>query len=585
MRTASTMSSASPRNAFLIAAIMILVSQTPLLDYNSNPANESEQLLDELDEQLFVGEQHDVSLVKDINAGTGDGQVRYITKMGNNLYFQAEDTHANGTELWKSDGTASGTIMLKDICPQVNCDGNPRPGDTLGYNQEMTVIGNTLYFEASSTYCASSPCTTELWKTDGTTSGTVMVKAFDQGQLKYMTPVGNTLFFQADDSISGRELWKSDGTESGTMMVKDINTEISDLGSSPYGLTPIGNTLFFTADDGINGQAQLWKSDGTETGTVQVLNLSVTSGAALKAIGDTLHFWGNNGTNGTEPWKYDTASPLSASNPIMVKDITSGSGSTSSNMNLRTVVGNTMYFAVGSSSDSVLWKTDGTENGTVLVDNSQPSADRPKGIDSGGGIHKVGNKIFFGATKNTQWQDGGVELWTSDGTANGTYLVKDICPGYCNSYPRNFFTLGDIVFFSANDGTNGTELWRSDGTESGTMMVQEINPGGSSAIYGNYVLLGDTVYFSATNSTYGPNELWSMTNVTGNPAGSASISPHSTSVLLNVDEEMTPITFDWVGGPHNGTTWMVADINNGSADNIQDTIVVGTRLFFTANDG
>ena len=591
------MSSVSPRTALMIAGLMILISQSPLIEYNSYTTSGNEPVLDDTDEQLFVGEQHDVSLVKNIKVETGhagapgSGDVDYITKMGSNIYFQAEDTNSNGLELWKSDGTASGTIMLKDICPQVNCDGNPGPGETLGSNREMTVIGNTLYFEASSTYCASSPCSTELWKTDGTTSGTVMVKEWNAnyGGLKYMTPLGNTLFFQANDGTNGSELWKSDGTESGTMMVKDINTEIGQLGSDPTYFTPIGNTLYFAADDGISSQHQLWKSDGTESGTIQVLNLSTTSGVGLKAIGDTLFFWGNNDTNGSELWKYDTASPMSASNPIMVKDITSGSAGTSSHLTLMTVVGNTLYFAAtsGSGPPLQLYKSDGTESGTGLV--TPMDSESPKSIDSLSGIHKAGDKVFFAATTNTQWGGPGSELWTSDGTENGTYLVKDICPNSCSGYPRNFFTLGDIVFFSANDGTNGTELWRSDGTESGTMMVQDINPGGSgSSINGNFVLLGDTVYFSASNSTYGADELWKMTNVTGNPIGSASISPYSTSALLNVDEEMTPLTFDWVGGPHNGnnTVWLASDVQPGASNGkIGDITVLGSRLYFKGNSG
>ena len=68
------------------------------------------------------------------------------------------------------------------------------------------------------------------------------------------------MFFVADNGINGFELWKSDGTASGTMMVKDIYSG-SDY-NPPYDLTVVGNTLFFSADDGTNGR-ELWKSDGT----------------------------------------------------------------------------------------------------------------------------------------------------------------------------------------------------------------------------------------------------------------------------------------------------------------------------------
>ena len=67
--------------------------------------------------------------------------------------------------------------------------------------------------------------------------------------------IGNTLYFAAKDGINGHELWKTDGTEAGTMMVKDINSGNGD--GSPGWLTAVGNTLYFRANDGINGY-ELW---------------------------------------------------------------------------------------------------------------------------------------------------------------------------------------------------------------------------------------------------------------------------------------------------------------------------------------
>ena len=72
---------------------------------------------------------------------------------------------------------------------------------------------------------------------------------------------------------------------------------------------------------------------------------------------------------------------------------------------------------------------------------------------------------------------GGYELFRSDGTSSGTYMVKDIYPGYTGSFPANLTAVGSTLFFSANDGTHGTELWKSDGTSAGTVMVSDINPG------------------------------------------------------------------------------------------------------------
>jgi ELWxxDGT repeat protein len=86
-----------------------------------------------------------------------------------------------------------------------------------------------------------------------------------------LTALGNTLFFSANEGVNGRELWKSDGTAAGTVLVKDINLT-NPFGSSPSNLTAVGSTLYFTADEGVNGR-ELWKSDGTAAGTVLVRDI------------------------------------------------------------------------------------------------------------------------------------------------------------------------------------------------------------------------------------------------------------------------------------------------------------------------
>jgi len=72
-----------------------------------------------------------------------------------------------------------------------------------------------------------------------------------------------SIFFRADDGTRS-ELWKSNGTEGGTVRVRDINDA---SGSSPSGLTDVNGILYFSADDGIVG-AELMKSNGTSDGTI-----------------------------------------------------------------------------------------------------------------------------------------------------------------------------------------------------------------------------------------------------------------------------------------------------------------------------
>ena len=85
-------------------------------------------------------------------------------------------------------------------------------------------------------------------------------------------------------------------------------------------------------------------------------------------------------------------------------------------------------------------------------------------------------KVFFGADDLTH----GEELWSSDGTTPGTAMVKDINPCesayYRDSRPRFMTALEGRLFFAADDGTTGEELWVSDGTADGTELVKDIKP-------------------------------------------------------------------------------------------------------------
>ena len=153
-----------------------------------------------------------------------------------------------------------------------------------------------------------------MWKSDGTAAGTVLVKDIRPGSTgsfpRYLTAVGNTLFFQANDGVSGYELWKSDGTAAGTVLVKDIRPGY--YRSNPRNLTVVGNTLFFTANDGVNGE-ELWKSDGTAAGTVLVGDIRPGSSSSnprnLRVVGNNLFFSADNGVNGEELWALNVGGP------------------------------------------------------------------------------------------------------------------------------------------------------------------------------------------------------------------------------------------------------------------------------------
>ncbi|MCH8241700.1 MAG: hypothetical protein IH897_03690, partial [Planctomycetes bacterium] len=149
-----------------------------------------------------------------------------------------------GAELWRSDGTEAGTVMVKDI--------NPGAGNTSF--AALTNVNWSVFFRAGPVDTHNA----ELWNSDGTEAGTLMVRDINPAGASFprsFLNVNGTLFFAANDGTDGEELWMSDGTAAGTMMVVDINP--GPGGSQPGGLTNVNGTLFFYADDGTNG-SHLW---------------------------------------------------------------------------------------------------------------------------------------------------------------------------------------------------------------------------------------------------------------------------------------------------------------------------------------
>lgn len=141
------------------------------------------------------------------------------------------------------------------------------------------------------------------------------------------------------------------------------------------------------------------------------------------------------------------------------------------------------------------WRTDGTEAGTVLVKDINPGAG-PSILYSPALQATLNRMFFFRAYDGVH----GNELWRSDGTAEGTVLVKDINPGASDASPDSLFVTDGMLYFSANDGTTGTELWKSDGTDSGTVRVADIDPGAGGSSPYSFTRSGDTIFSSLTTA-------------------------------------------------------------------------------------
>ncbi|NIR71236.1 MAG: T9SS type A sorting domain-containing protein [Phycisphaerae bacterium] len=423
-----------------------------------------------------------VMLVKDINPGLPSGIVfgsPNLTDVNGTLFFVANE-QTNGRELWKSDGTVGGTVLVKDI----------NPGSTGSIPLSLANVNGTLFFSADDGVNGR-----ELWKSDGTAAGTVLVKDINLGMLNptWLTNVNGTLFFSA----GGRELWKSDGTTAGTVLVKVILAGL--IGSGPSELTNVNGVLFFVADDSTTGGEELWKSDGTAGGTqvVKIINPSGSFPIRLTPVNSTLFFSASDGSIGYELWKSDGT----AAGTVLVKDINPFGGSISLfGPGVLSSANGILFFAADDGvNGEELWQSDGTTVGTVLVKDIQSGASGSSPRE----LTNVNGTIFFQADDGVS----GLELWQSDGTTAGTVLVKDIRPGVSASNPSELTSVNGTVFFHADDGTSGRELWQSDGTPSGTILVEDINPGSNDSDPRALTDVSGTLFFAADDGVLG-KELW-----------------------------------------------------------------------------
>lgn len=199
-----------------------------------------------------------------------------ITQVGDTTYFGINTN--KGAELFKTDGTAAGTAEVTRY-PHSSYYGTP-------YLRSLTNLNGTLVFSTGTTYQYG---VNEIWKTNGTEAGTTRITYFyGGGEAPYLTNVGGTLFFALSTQYQLRALWKSDGTSSGTQIVKNFSPSITDNQYSAIAanrhLVNLGDTFLFTADGGYSGfepwqasitthQATLLKDVNTINGSPVILDI------------------------------------------------------------------------------------------------------------------------------------------------------------------------------------------------------------------------------------------------------------------------------------------------------------------------
>lgn len=460
-------------------------------------------------------------LVKDIHPGAFGSAVPYLVSQGSLVYFTAFDG-VSGQEPWRSDGTAAGTFRLADL----------GPGDQSGSPWGYVAAGPYVFFTAAA---GSSP---GVYRTDGTIGGTLRLAPPG-------LPVasGGKVFFTSWSAASGEELWVSDGTPAGTRLVADIRP--GPESALVNGITPLGTGVVFSANDGATGN-EPWFSDGSAAGTTRLADIHgddlVTVGPAqFTSLGAEALFIAQSAVHGPSLWATDG----SQAGTRLVKDFVPGPEGA-----LVEVVGKAGLFVYLRADDGVhgreLWRTDGTTDGTLPVTEHTAGSSAQGGDTAILGAYPAGARLLYatGATFTTFVTDGapssptalappapqptrgsscgapsrtvgrlvffvaydpahGCELWRTDGTPGGTFLVKDIHPGPGDSAPRRLAAANGWLYFVARDGTSMLEsVWRTNGTEAGTALVESADP------RGDFVVAGDAVVFLAASPPWAYVEPW-----------------------------------------------------------------------------
>lgn len=353
-------------------------------------------------------------------------------------YFLAIAPNQYWREVWRSDGTPAGTYPITSVGPAMDVTA-------------LTSLHGELFFFTDVVNGDGRTAVSQLWKSDGTPEGTAEVYELDRRYYNSLTTVGDQMYFVAWLPDEFMRLYVSDGTQAGTRPLTGARAarDFVQLGDE---------TFFLSVDDNGGTFGEVWKTDGTPEGTLQLapLDHQVESISDLAVYGGRLYFMGadrvdpenfqgtptlfrSDGTAaGTVPLKAFSLDDPSVFPEFPFPRFAEGAGAL-------------FFVAHDEAHGSELWKTDGTAAGTVLVKDVWPG---PKSSRIGT-IAGSGDRIFFSADDGEH----GVELWTSDGTANGTRLVADVAEGPRPSSPREITRIGNRVFFSADDGIVGREPW------------------------------------------------------------------------------------------------------------------------------
>jgi ELWxxDGT repeat protein len=511
------------------------------------------------------------AMVRDINStpNTFSSNPIEMVEMGGAIYFAATDEQYRGG-LWRSDGTAEGTQLIKAFAQPI-----VYPDFSGGSGNRLVVVGDKLFFTPLETTSNIS----QLWVSDGSAAGTRQLNA---PGAKALIAFGSYVYF-----LASGDLWRSDGTEAGTILVDDIVNATGDYESYPR-LGVVGSRLFLMSQ--VSGGEELYVSDGNPNQARIIA--SYQSGqfgvSAVITTASTYYFVLNGNL-------YASDGSAAGTQQIYTSI---GTGPVPYVRNLF-ASGNNLYFT----DDRQLLVTTGSAattrvlNPTVFNYNFSSEQERTTVALENGAIAFVGYS-----------DEQGNELWRSDGTAEGTRLVADILPGTQSSLPSNMLVFDGKLYFSANDGQSGAELWVSDGTTAGTQQVRDIYPGplGStprggtaSNIWSAYPLATTGAFYFAANDGIHGSELWRSDGTSAgttlvkdlSPTGRSEGSAPDRFVAYTGGVVFTAYTLEngialWASnGVERGTQLIYEGVAGPNSDYINQLQPVGPLIFFTSVTG
>ena len=563
-------------------------------------------------------------MVADLAWETGDANPQSLVVMGGSLYFTATYSYLDPNAppgglpqtlfgIWKSDGTAAGTVLVHQIETVTSASLNPKPGFAVG-NRALFFVGDESVGE-------------QLWSTDGTTVGTSLIQTFPSfsGIISSSFPAvvaGGKLYFNrsVDTSYGNHSLWCSDGTAAGTIELRQVFSFMLLEFGNPFdpSLTAIGSTVYFSSFDPTSG-LELWKTNGTISSTTLVADISVLGNSAptgMIAFQGSLYFSANDGTNNRELWKTDgtTTSMVVNLSTALVGD------SLPALFEKFTVFGDHLYFTAddGSGAGLQLFRTDGSGPGTVAfprdgatafypirlvalpdrmliindyygplgsqlwsTDGTQTGNQLLTSFSSVSSVATSGDQAFLGLNDGTR----GNELWVSNGLPAGTQLLSDIRPGI-NSGLNDIIAISQgRAILAVNDGVRGSELGISDGTVAGTRFI-DVARGTPASNVTEVAQIGSSIYIATKQGLYlSQTQTGSTTLLTSNDV--AELTPVGSKMFFSsADNGVSSNRELWVSDGTATGTKRVFDIRTGSTgSNPEQLIAFGGSVYFVANDG